>query len=300
MKEIEAGITYFRPDVLITTGIDVMMFDPALSVIPELCDKYGMYHIYWATEDRIHFDGISLPFVRLVKPDAVWTIHPDCVAKYRALGKLSDYLNFAFNPRLFPPKPDDGAKKEKYDVALVGTTHLDTRTFRYDSLRQLLFPLFAGDTGIRVDIWGNGWIENAAMIEKEFGVTVPPSCIHGLLPYKETSRVYRQSKIMLGVQNARDQVSQRTFEILGSGAFMIASRTEELERLFEDGKEVVLTSSPEETIERVQYYLPRPEERLQIGRRARAKVMAGHTFLHRLEQLWPAVQQSVNQKRRVT
>ena len=132
-------------------------------------------------------------------------------------------------------------------------------------------------------------MESKDSLQKEFGVSIPPSDFCGFLPYKETVSVYHQSQIMLGVQNAQDQVTQRTFEILGTGALMIASRTEEMERLFQHGEEVLLSSCGDETLELVEYYSKRPEERLRIGRKARAKVMTKHTFAHRLNQVWSSV-----------
>ncbi|OAB35273.1 hypothetical protein PMSD_13155 [Paenibacillus macquariensis subsp. defensor] len=294
MREIEAGIVHFKPDLLITVGIDKPMFHSSLDVIPELCSKYGLLHIYWATEDKIHYDGISLPFVRRVKPDIVWTIHPDCVEKYRDMGIGSDYLNFAFNPRMFSPKSENST--EIYDVAFIGTTHLETRTFRYDSLKQLLFPLIQAE--VKVGVWGNNWLESKDFLKMEFGVSIPAHCIHGYIPYKNTADIYRKSKIMLGVQNATDQVSQRTFEILGTGAFMIASRTEELEKLFEDKKEIVLTSSQEETMELVSYYLKHSEERMLIGRQGREKVLSNHTFSMHLRSILPAIDKPLEEKRR--
>nr|WP_160327845.1 glycosyltransferase [Paenibacillus sp. 32O-W] len=296
MKEIEAGIAHFRPEMLITVGIDKPMFDPSLDVLPELCEKYSLYHIYWATEDKIHFEGISLPYVRRVKPDMVLTIHPDCVKNYRSMGIESEYLNFAFNPRLFPPKTMK--TEEIYEIAFVGTTHLETKTYRYDSLKQLLFPLLQMD--VRVDVWGHNWMESKDFLEKEFNASITPSAAHGFLPYKHTVAVYHQSKIMLGIQNARDQVTQRTFEILGSGSLMLASRTEELERLFEHEEEIILSSSPEETIEYARYYLKHPEERMRIGLKARKKILAEHTFERHLNRIWPFIYESFRGKRRET
>lgn len=284
MKEIEAGIRFFRPEFLVTVGYDKPMAEASVDRIRELCKQYKLYHIYWATEDKIHFETISLSWVRRMRPDMVWTIHPDCVHMYRKLGIASEYMNFAFNPRVFPPKPD--LSEEKFDISFVGTTHLETRTYRYDSLRQLLFPLI--QSGIRTDVWGHNWSTSKHFLEQKFGLSVPSQWHHGYLPYKHTAHVYHQSKIMLGVQNARDQVTQRTFEIMGAGAFMIASRTEELLRLFKDKEEIVLSSHPEETLELVDYYLQHPEERRSIGKNARTKVMSEHTFSHRLKQVWPA------------
>lgn len=286
MKDIEAGIRYFKPDLLITVGVDVPMSAANLENIPELCRKHRILHIYWATEDRIHYDRISRPMVQRLQPDIVWSIHPACVPLYRKSGIDAAYFNFAFNPERFPMK--QGAAGEMYEVTLIGNTHLDTRTYRYESLRQLLFPLIR--SGVRTDIWGGGWHENADLLRREFGASIPRGWLHGHLPYLHTAGLYRQSRIVLGVQNAEDQVSQRTFEILGTGAFMIASRTAELERLFEDGKDLVLSSGPEETLERARYYKDRDSERATIGLRARSKVLNGHTFRHRLESVWTQVE----------
>lgn len=292
-REIEAAIAYFRPEILITVGYDKPMAEFPLEVIPDWCEKYGMLQVYWATEDKIHFERLSQKAVRRLKPDLVWTIHPDCVTLYRDMGIASEYLNFAFNPRLFPEKP--GAGTERYDIAFVGTTHLETKTYRYDSLKELLFPLVASPENVHV--WGGNWKENASLLKQEFGMALPVSCIHGFLPYKRTAGIYHDSKIMLGVQNARDQVTQRTFEILGCGAFMIASRTEELERLFQHEKEIVFTSGPDETLELARHYLKHPEKRTAIGRRARAKVLSRHTFSGELRRVWPGVEQYIKEKR---
>lgn len=293
LREIEAAIAYFRPEILITVGYDKPMVEFPLETVPEWCRKYGMLQIYWATEDKIHFERLSQKAVQRLQPDLVWTIHPDCVSLYGGMGMASEFLNFACNPRLFPEKPDTAA--ERYDIAFVGTTHLETRTYRYDSLKQLLFPLVA--SGEDVHVWGSNWAKDAALLEREFGMALPPSCIHGFLPYKRTAGVYHGSKIMLGVQNAEDQVTQRTFEILGCGAFMIASRTEELERLFEHEREIVFSSGPDETLELARHYLKHPEERTAIGRRARAKVMSRHTFSPELIRIWPGVEQFIKEKR---
>ncbi len=284
LREIEAGIAYFQPDLLVTVGFDKPM-EPTLDMLPELCKKYRMLHIYWAVEDKIHFEAVSLPYVMRVKPDIVWTIHPECVSKYEELGFISEYFNFAYHPNTFPPKKD--LSDEAYDISFVGTTHLETRTYRYESLKHLVFPFVKA--GVELKVWGMNWPDNESLLIREFGVSVPPDWYQGYLPYKQTATVYNKSKIVLGVQNALDQVTQRTFEIMGTGAFMLASRTDELERLFKDGEHLALSSGPEETLEKAAYYLKRPEERLRIGRQAREKVLRYHTFNHRLAKAWPGV-----------
>ncbi|WP_028988223.1 CgeB family protein [Thermicanus aegyptius] len=292
MKEIEAGIRYFRPEILLTVGCDAPLTAPTLAVLPEIAMKYRLFHIYWATEDGLFHEGWSIPLIRKIKPDMVWTIHPACVNSYRNMGIPALYLNFALNPRLFPAKP--WGIEETYEISLVGTTHLHAPTFRMESFKQLLVPLLGA--GYDLHIWGYGWQEDPESVTKHLGVSIPSHRLHGYLPYKESARVYHQSKIVLGIQNATDQVSQRTYEILGSGSLMLGSRTPALERLFKDGEELLLSSSPDETLRLISRYLNQPEERWGIGRNGHQAVLQKHTYGNHLRAIWPSVENEMKKK----
>lgn len=294
-EEIERGIAYFKPDILITVGSDLPLRSQEIAILPEICRKYDLLHIYWATEDKIHFESWTLPYIQKVKPDLIWTIHPDCLREYKALGIEAAYFNFAFNPRMFPQKPFSPI--ESYDISFIGTTHLERKTYRYVSLQQLVFPLIRRNT--KVNIWGFNWLEELPFINKQFDVNIPAEWLHGYLPFKETAIIYHQSKVLLGVQNALDQVTQRTFEIMGTGAFMIASKTEELSRLFTDGQDVVLSTGPEHTLDLVDYYLLHPAKRYEIGQKAREKILSTHTFDHRFAHIWPHLEQFIQKKRKM-
>lgn len=293
-EEVEKGIAYFKPDILITVGYNRKLFYRFADKIYGLCKKYKLFHIYWATEDLINHLDWSLPYVQRSKPDLVWTIHPECITRYEKIGIPSSYLNFAFNPRIFPYKQKN--EKEIYDISFVGSPHLFKKTYRFDSLRHLLFPMV--QTGQKVNIWGSDWKKNESTIAKEFGTSIPRHWHQGYVLYGNSGFIYRSSKIVLGVQNAVDQVSQRTFEILGSGAFMIASRTKGITSMFEDKKDLVLTSSGEETIELVKYYMNRPELRYEIGNNARRKIMRQYTYQYNINKIWPKAELLIEQKLR--
>lgn len=293
MREVEAGIRYFKPDILLTVGCDAPLTSPSLNRLPGLVQEYRLFHIYWATEDALFHEEWSLPFVKRIKPHMVWTIDARCVKSYEVHGFAAVPLNFALNPRFFTAKPEDVT--EKYEVSLIGTTHLHAPTYRMKSLKVLLVPLL--QQGIPVHIWGYGWQEDPESVKKHVGITIPSHLLHGYLPYKETARIYHESKIVLGVQNAEDQVSQRTFEIVGSGGLMLANRTKSLQELFQDGEEVLLSASVEETVRFVLAYLDRREVRQAIGRRGREKILKEHTYRHRLAAIWPKVLQEMNRMR---
>lgn len=292
LKNLEAGLSYFKPDILLTVGYNRKLFGVFKDHIHTLCKKHKLFHIYWATEDLINHIDWSIPYVLSAKPDVVWTIHPQCVEKYKNINIPSMYFNFAFNPRYFlhQTRGNDFV----YDVVFVGATHFFKDTYRFDSLKQLLFPLVKAN--IKTDIWGLGWKKDKDFILNKFGCIIPPAWLHGHLLYGKTGTIYRKSKIILGIQNAKDQVTQRTFEILGSGCFMLASRTTAMEELFDDKNEVALSSSPEETIELANFYLKKPELRFAMGKRAREKILNHHTYIHRINAVWAETQVIINNK----
>jgi len=213
MEMVEGSIAYFKPDILITVGYNRKLFSHFIDKVHGLCKKYNLFHLYWATEDLINHNDWSIPYVLKAKPDVIWTIHGKCLSNYKKLGIPAFYFNFAFNPRIFSKK--NPFHKEVYDISFVGATHFFKKTYRFESLRHLLFPLVEAKQ--KTDVWGLGWRKESKFIQKEFGHSIPSSWLHGHLLYGKSGDVYTNSKITLGIQNAEDQVTQRTFEILGTG-----------------------------------------------------------------------------------
>jgi spore maturation protein CgeB len=78
----------------------------------------------------------------------------------------------------------------------------------------------------------------------------------------------------------------RTFEATGLGKFLLTEfSTEQAERLFRDGEEVVCFRTPEELREKFLHYKERGAERERIAQRGRERTMAEHTLAHRVDAL---------------
>ena len=93
------------------------------------------------------------------------------------------------------------------------------------------------------------------------GVDIPRDWIQGYIDYTDANKVYSSSDIIIGLQNLPTQLTQRTYEIMGSGGILLTNDIPIINRLFKSGRDLITSSSPEETIELVKYYLQYPEKR---------------------------------------
>jgi spore maturation protein CgeB len=79
----------------------------------------------------------------------------------------------------------------------------------------------------------------------------------------------------------KDGLNQRVFDVPAAGSFLLTDFKESLRDLFQED-EVATYQSPEEAREKLQYFQPRPEARRALTARARERVLAQHTFVHRV------------------
>ncbi|EJR62462.1 hypothetical protein IIO_02393 [Bacillus cereus VD115] len=112
------------------------------------------------------------------------------------------------------------------------------------------------------------------------GRKIPGEWIYGYLPYTEANKVYSSADIVLGVQNHLIQVTQRTYEVFGSGGSLLTNDTPEIRRFFQSGGDLIVSSSAKETIDLVKYYLNNPKERMKI-KEARMKNVKRYSYEQR-------------------
>jgi spore maturation protein CgeB len=106
--------------------------------------------------------------------------------------------------------------------------------------------------------------------------------------------VYNSTKVNIDINRVviRSGFTQRIFDTLASGAFVITSAKPVVNEFFKTegaDKEVVTFKSGEELVELIRYYTVHDTEREAIARRGREKVTARHTYDHRIAELFRAV-----------
>lgn len=106
-------------------------------------------------------------------------------------------------------------------------------------------------------------------------------------PGEAASIIFAASKINLNIslKGIEGGTPQRIMDVLGAGGFMLTNYCAETAELFEEDKELVMYRTPEELMEKVEYYLTHDTEREAIARAGRDKVLRCYTYKRKLKEL---------------
>ncbi|MGD8188508.1 CgeB family protein [Brevibacillus ginsengisoli] len=269
----------FKPDLIISMGWTIEHRRYKQLWVRRFITSSGIPFIYWATEDPTHHESFSRPYVRTVKPDFVFTICRSMVNNYKKMGIKATHMDFGYHRKVH--RAGKSVKRLRSNIAVVANGYSRIlkkypKHFRRKSLHHLIRPLV--QDRIRIDFWGRHWAKMAPIL----GAKIPRNWIHGYLPYSNAHKVYNSAKIVLGPQNQLTQVTQRTYEILASGGFLITSDTPEVRRLFKPGRDLVVSSSAQQTRKLVSYYMKHPKDRERIRKQGMLTVQK-HNYKRRAQ-----------------
>ena len=177
----------------------------------------------------------------------------------------------AHHPELMPAYAQLGSIERRLAFETMVTWEA-TRQYRAACLRPILDfkPLLVGDKGWRLT----------------FPESPPGVRLHAELSYyTDLPFFYPLSDINFNCTSAqmKGAVNQRIFDVPAAGAFVLTDWREQMDELFIPGQEVVSYASPDEVPELIKHYLARPEARRRIAEAARQRVLAEHTYSHRLQ-----------------
>jgi spore maturation protein CgeB len=155
-----------------------------------------------------------------------------------------------------------------------------TRQYRWNCVTALagLSPLVAGDA--------EGWAA-------AFGPGADARLLGRLDYYADLPRFYPMSAVSLNCtsRQMKGAVNQRVFDVPACGGFVLTDRREQLDRLFEPGREVVVYDSPEEIPGLAARFIRDADARDRVSRAARARILAEHTYEHRLAAICAAMRE---------
>ncbi len=127
---------------------------------------------------------------------------------------------------------------------------------------------------------------------------LPPERVGSAGYYKTLAEVYRKARIAIDINRMviRDGFTQRPFDILASGGFVLTSAKPVVGDFFSpDGPEqdIAVFRSERELFDRIDYYLSHNRERLAIAERGRQTVLSAHTYDHRVAAMFLLISQEL-------
>jgi spore maturation protein CgeB len=250
-----------------------------------------------STHDFLYPDEVDLIKEKSKAPIVMW--FPDAIGySSKSLFMISNYDNIFFqdpyivhilknqynkknifylpeccNPKFHKQVVLVSEDYDKYscDISTYGSPH-NYRSFFFNQLSDLDY---------KIKIWGNQspiWLKSEKiklLYKGEYLVN------------EEKAKAVLLSKINLNtlVPSGIYGLNARTFEIAGIGGFQMIHWRPGLADLFEDGKELVSFNNFDEVVEKINYYLDRPEEREIIAKAGQIRAYKDHTYEIRLRLL---------------
>ena len=175
------------------------------------------------------------------------------------------YLPQSCDRHIHHPVPVSDADRRRYgcDVGLYGNGYL----YRAECLKPLV--------GRDVKIWGGGLPRWATH------VTAPMFTGH-YVAGEEKCRAMLSAKIALNPNHYAEiaGTNKRTFELAAIGAFQLTD-TPALADVFDPATEIAQYDTVDDLLEKIDFYLARPELRAEMAAKAQRHAHAAHTYEHR-------------------
>lgn len=210
--------------------------------------------INWATDDSWKFKEHSKFIANSF--DLNITTYASFIKEYEKIG-ANVYLSGWGAPQEWLKEPKK-ATECKYKVSFVGTAHGD----RKESIEKLK------ECGIDVVCFGYGW-ENGAVSADEI-----PS-------------IFNDSIISLNFANSKgeNQIKARTFEVCGSGGFLLTEPAPNLENVFDVQNEIAVFKSLESCAEKIKYFFENLELRDEMAKKSYKRTIENYTYKERLKNI---------------
>lgn len=151
-ENITEMIDEFKPDLIVSMGWTPEHSREKQFWIRNAIKKVNIPLVYWATEDPLHTQNFTIPLIKKMKPDFVFTVTPSLCKTYERMGIKAAHLDFSYHESVHHQiKP---LEKYSCDIAVVANAYPDfleehPEVFRSSSLKTLIRPLIRN--GIRID-----------------------------------------------------------------------------------------------------------------------------------------------------
>lgn len=260
---------------------DLLWLDKVLEIKPETLIKIrdispDTKTVYYMSDDIRHKYNRPPNFIKCLPYVHTFVATREVnVPELRELGCHRVIVTgFAYDPQAHRPLPMSEEERRRWGgaVGFIGS---------YEAERAQSI-LYLARQGVPVYIRGYGWQAQSHFRHPNM-IFLGPSVLGD-----DYARALCSCDIALGFlrKKNRDTQTTRTYEIPACGVFMLAERSADHLRLFEEGREAEFFASDAELLEKVRYYLKHEDERRRIAQAGRARCLtSGYSNQGRLREI---------------
>jgi len=250
------------------------------------CSKEGIRLALWAHDSAHHFPWIAEASHDY---DLIYTYEPG------DLDILSENAEARFLPLAYDPNIYHTANvppQDVLDICFVGAIR-GSYPRRTEILRLLVRKLRTQ----RIEIWSDWtpWYSPFRLQDlKIVGMRRNLKIRRHSPDHSDINKLYNRSRICLNIHHdqARRAVNPRTFEILGSGGFLLTDKKLDGIPNFVEGRDYVLYTDLDDLASKTYSYLQDGERRLKTARSGHSVAASDHTYSSRAAKILDGFRQS--------
>ncbi len=238
--------------------------------------------VAWFADDQWRIFNYSRFYAQhFTSAVTTWSLAPRIYSYYGIDNIIRS--QWACNPKVWKPLPGE----KKIDVSFVGQ-RTAARARIIDKLR---------DAGIKTHVRGWGWPEGRATPEEmikifssskiSLNLNDPPNIflpktLGRLVLRRSINKLVPSFNLISNFKSWKNmrvpQIKARAFELAGCRAFVISGMADDINRYYEENKEMVFYRDIGDLIQKIKYYLNHEKEREQIAEAAYKRTLAEHTY----------------------
>ena len=258
-KILEAQIKNFKPDIVYCQSLS--------SPTPKFLKKIKKY-------TKIIVGQVACPtefnYKKLSHFNLILTSFPHFVERFNKIGIKSEYFKIGFEASIIEKLKDS---EKKYETVFAGGFS------KHHKKAIETFEYLAKNSNL--DFWGYGsdMLPENSIIKKKH---------HGEAWGLDMYNILYNSKISINrhIDAAENYANNmRLYESTGTGTMLITDHKDNINKLFEVGKEIETYKTKEELLEKINYYLKNEDERKKIALAGQVKTLKYHTYEKRMEEL---------------
>jgi spore maturation protein CgeB len=222
--------------------------------------REGAKVVGWFFDDEVRFDYYSKWWIPHL--DYFITNDIEAVPKY---GQLGAHAIFTITDTWDSVERDWSEVEEKHEVSFVGSLHADREQY----LKILKTK------GILVNLSGTAkkrWVS-----------------------YEEMMDIFATSKVNLNFSKTyaymKFGIKGRIFKVCLAGGFLLTEYTPGIENFFKIGEEIVCFQSPEEMVDKINYYLNHDDERQAIAQAGWQRANKEYTAFHIMSRVFQEIEE---------